>query len=129
MFDNIGEKIKTLAKVISGIGIACSVIVGITLTFDPRNQLIGILVIFLGSLFSWVSCFFTYGFGELIANTSAIEELLQKKNSPHASSRPKKPQGPEDAKDIEWAKLEESHKNGKITEEEYQKAIAKFFEE
>ena len=71
-FDNIGEKLKTLAKVLCWCGIGVSVIVGFAM-FD-YSAFGGFLIIVLGSLVSWVSSFFTYGFGELIAKTTETAE-------------------------------------------------------
>ncbi len=79
MFDNIGGKIKTLAKVLCWIGIVASVIGGIIMivgTARSSNPGLGILLsllyMALGCLISWVGSFFAYGFGELIENTEAI---------------------------------------------------------
>lgn len=88
MFSNIGKKIKVLAKVLCWVGIVCSVLTGIafivhggnaTLTVNGEYSsapalLIGILVIVFGSLASWISSFFAYGFGQLIENTDQIRE-------------------------------------------------------
>lgn len=86
MFDNIGGKIKTLAKIICWIGIIASVISGIALMASGANRyysgpgpvLLGILTIVFGSLASWIGSFFTYGFGQLIENT---DEIRGKKSS------------------------------------------------
>ncbi len=78
MFDNIGGKIKTLAAVTCGLGIAASIIGAIALwaQSSPYNSTTsaGVLVLVLGSLASWIGSFFTYGFGELIENTTKIHE-------------------------------------------------------
>ena len=78
MFNNIGEKIKTLAEVTCVLGMiasACGAIVLWTQN-DPYTPTIflGVLVLGLGCLGSWIGSFFTYGFGELIENTKAIHE-------------------------------------------------------
>ncbi len=92
MFDNIGGKIKTLAKVLCWIGIILSIILGIIMIIGGANVasnssygyssrssgttgasvLVGILTMVLGSLGSWISSFFAYGFGQLIEDTEAI---------------------------------------------------------
>lgn len=69
-FNNIGDKIKTLAVVVSIIGIIGSVIGGLFLL--EYDTLTGLLTAFLGSVLSWVSAFFVYGFGELIVKTTEI---------------------------------------------------------
>ena len=74
MFDNIGEKIKILAKVICWVGIIASVVAGCVLMGMAGD--LGILLLLLiasvGSLLSWVSSFVIYGFGELVSNSAII---------------------------------------------------------
>lgn len=75
MFDNIGGKIKALAKAVCWIGIIASIIAGIvTMSLDEDMAGIGLVIILVGCLFSWVGSFFAYGFGELIEKTSEIAE-------------------------------------------------------
>jgi hypothetical protein len=71
MFDNIGEKIKKLAVVLTVLGIIGSIIFAIILW---ANELIGagFLALFVGILSSWVGSFLLYGFGELIDNTKEM---------------------------------------------------------
>lgn len=76
MFDNIGRKIKTLAKVTCALGIAASIL-GACVIWGQNSRynstiFIGILVLVLGSLGSWIGSFFTYGFGELIENSEIL---------------------------------------------------------
>ncbi len=85
MFDNIGGKIKTLTKVIFAIMVTCSIILnvigGVVLGKAFRGIIPGILLfllviisIGLGVLFSWIFCFFMYGFGELIESQTSTAE-------------------------------------------------------
>ena len=78
MFDNIGSKIKTLAKVICWIGILISVISGIVVIASTGSTgvPVGILVIVLGALLSWIGSFVLYGFGQLIENSEEIKSKL-----------------------------------------------------
>ena len=85
MFENIGGKIKGLAKVICWIGIIISVIFGVFFwLIDPYvldiergvQFFIGLIIIAIGSLLSWVGSFVLYGFGELVDNSSAIRSDL-----------------------------------------------------
>jgi hypothetical protein len=84
MFDNIGSKIKGLAKVITWLGIILSVIAGIVQIsggssyYGNSNPFVisGILTIVLGSLAAWISSFLLYGFGELVENSSRIADQL-----------------------------------------------------
>ncbi len=81
MFKNIGGKIKGLAKVICFVGIAISVVAGIGMMGSGYNDAMvgmGLAVMIVGSLFSWIGSFFAYGFGELIENTTVIAELAAK---------------------------------------------------
>lgn len=71
MFENIAAKIKTLAQVLCLVGIGFSVIYGINLMANDA-VLLGLLIILLGSLMSWVSSFCLYGFGQLIENSDTI---------------------------------------------------------
>ena len=75
MFDNIGGKIKTLAKVVCWIGIVASVILGLL----SRNAITALLFIGIGSLGSWIGSFMTYGFGQLIENTDILVKQGEEK--------------------------------------------------
>ena len=81
MFNNIGRKIKTFAKVMCWIGIIASVVAGLVMiatsfsSYAPAAGIVaGILTAVLGSLFSWVGSFMMVGFGELIEKTTEIAE-------------------------------------------------------
>lgn len=77
MFNNIGGKIKTVAQVICWLGIIGSIILGIA-TISEVDETLGILIILLGPLFSWISSFITYGFGQLIENSDILVEQGKK---------------------------------------------------
>ena len=74
MFDNIGRKIKTLASVLAWIGIVLSIIYGLILLADGKddNVVVGVIIIVVGSLCSWLSSFVLYGFGQLIENSDIL---------------------------------------------------------
>lgn len=77
MFDNIGGKIKGLAKVVTWVGIIASVVSGVSMfASDSDLALPGILVIVFGSLGSWIGSFLLYGFGELIEQTTKMNESI-----------------------------------------------------
>lgn len=98
MFNNIGGKIKGLAKFLCWLGIILSVVAGVVLiiaaatkssyTFDSYGEkfvlssggsvVAGILVIVFGSLFSWIGSFFMYGFGELVENSKKVADRVSK---------------------------------------------------
>lgn len=94
MYDNIGGKIKGLSVFIFLIELIAVFIIGIILmTSDNDFILIGLLVIILGALFSWVSSWLLYGFGELIAktdetenNTRIISEYIIAEQQKHAKN-------------------------------------------
>ncbi len=86
MFNNIGGKIKAVAKILCWIGISASIIGAIVL-WSSHNQYnymtrtyndtlgTGFVVLLVGCIGSWVSAFFMYGFGELIDETTMNRRL------------------------------------------------------
>ena len=85
-FENISAKIKILAKVLCWLGIGVSCIIGL---YQMVNDMFidGVIVVIVGSLTSWVSSFFMYGFGELIEqstettkNTKLLGQILENMN-------------------------------------------------
>ncbi len=92
LFDNIGSKIKGVAKAIAWINIILSVIAGIILFFvafvDFKTLwyfiFLSPVVIVIGCFMAWLSVITLYGFGELIEancnnekNTRNLVKLLQ----------------------------------------------------
>ena len=71
MYDNIGEKIKGLAKVMFIVEAIAAVIGGLVLLVG-KLLAIGLLTLFLGPVVAWVSSWLLYGFGELIDNVCRI---------------------------------------------------------
>ena len=79
MFDNIGGKIKGVAKVVTWLGIIGSCLAGFVMLVegvdgDEMLALYGILLAGLGSLFSWLGSLTLYGFGQLIENSDLLVE-------------------------------------------------------
>lgn len=87
MFENIGEKIKVLAKVLTGVGIAICTILGIRLITSDR-VVIGFLVILLGIPVSWAASFVLYGFGELVDSCQTIARQLSREERDGHRFRP-----------------------------------------
>ena len=117
MYDNIGKKIKVLAKAVFIVEAICAIIGGIiTLITDEDLILFGILLLFLGPLVAWVSSWLLYGFGELIDKVGDIE--LNTHGMAKNSAQPKL-----SAERIDT--LNRLLSKGLITEEEYQKTIQK----
>ena len=77
MYENIGKKLKSLAKVICVIEIVCFTIIGISLCAS-EFFMGGILVILAGIPASWIFSLFTYGFGELIVQETLIAQSVKK---------------------------------------------------
>ena len=73
MFDNIGSKMKTLAKTIFWIETVAFLILGLAISIADF-ALIGIAIIIVGPLVAWISSWFLYGFGEVI---DYLKELVQ----------------------------------------------------
>ncbi len=77
MFENIGGKIKMVAAAICWIGIIVFVILGIKIMSAGDEAILpGFLILVLGSLFSWIGSFITYGFGQLVQNSDIISSRL-----------------------------------------------------
>lgn len=82
MFNNIGRKIKVLAKISCWLGMLGSVVVAIALFAASSNAyrseeqttmiIAGIIVLIGGNLASWIGSFKLYGYGELIEQTTKI---------------------------------------------------------
>ncbi len=89
MYNNIGKKIKGLAKLLAYGGIFLSCLVGISLTLgiiadDSMNGnafIIGPIIVVVGSFVFWLSGFFMYGFGELVDQTTEINKKLEYKKA------------------------------------------------
>ena len=85
MFKNIGEKLKSLAKFLCTIGIFIGITGGIILmSFSQsswHNQWmlsVGIAVLILVPLLSWLSSLFIYALGELVENSAVQADILAK---------------------------------------------------
>lgn len=85
MYNNIGGKIKGLAKFICWLGIIASVGGGVTMFIVAGNMysyyqtpyiLGGIGIIIMGSIFAWLGSLLVYGFGELIVRAESIDRKI-----------------------------------------------------
>ncbi len=79
MFDNIGRKIKTLAKVSCWMGIIGSIIVAIVMinNYYIETRISGWIVLFAGPLVSWISSFTLYALGEIAENSVEQTNLIR----------------------------------------------------
>ncbi len=78
MFSNIGEKMKTLATVVTIIGIIAGIIVFISnIAIDGELFFTGLLSGVAIALVSWIGSFALYGFGALVSSSQRVERLLR----------------------------------------------------
>lgn len=81
MFNNIGSKIKKLTTFVAVFLMIIFTIIGAIYMYRFSDEwYIGLLIIIIGSLFSWLGSFVLYGFGELVENSAIIagkQELNQ----------------------------------------------------
>ena len=75
-FDNIGGKIKKVALICFIIGCAVSGIGALVVLAEEGEFWAVLLILTLGPIASWLSCFLLYGFGELVESSSDNRTLL-----------------------------------------------------
>lgn len=92
MYNNVGAKLKGLAKFLAWFGIIGSCISGITImaagssisyygaygssSLAGGGLVGGIIIMVIGSLASWLSSLALYGFGEMIENVASMNDKL-----------------------------------------------------
>ena len=88
MYDNIGGKIKGLAKAVFIVEATAALITGIALVaIDEDLILFGLLTLILGPAVAWVSSWLLYGFGELIDRVCEIAQNTRtSQNTPTATT-------------------------------------------
>ncbi|MBQ9867741.1 MAG: hypothetical protein IJM34_12055 [Lachnospiraceae bacterium] len=99
MFDEVGSKIKTVAKISCWIGIVSAIFIGfLVMSFindfidgigrdeNSLGTIVGLVIIVVGSFVSWLLSLCVYGFGELVDNSSIIA-----KNSGGRSPKDRRP--------------------------------------
>ena len=144
MYENIGEKIKFVAKAIFALGSIGTFILGIVLMaadtsvakgskLDTIYLTVGILLVILGPVFSWLASVPIYGFGELIDKATAIEHNtrggapINQATTTEQNTRSNEittvAQHNENAERIR--RIEKLRSQGLITEEEYNQTISK----
>lgn len=98
MFNNIGGKIKSLAKIVCWLGIISCIISGLPLILTKQQPLVlvGIWIAVVGSLFSWISSFILYGFGELVENSAIIAAKSKLSHSSKKQTAPAKTNAPKE---------------------------------
>ena len=84
MYDNIGGKIKGLAKASFIVAAIAEVITGIALMATDEDLILyGLIVLILGPIIAWVSSWLLYGFGQLVENSNIIAAEYNRKNEKH----------------------------------------------
>lgn len=78
MFKEIHSKLKAVAKLVFGLGITVSVIMGVCLIMCA-DGIKGGMIMAAGAFVSWFASYLFYGLGELIEETKAIRENLDNK--------------------------------------------------
>lgn len=115
MYNNIGGKIKGLTKVIAVMGALAPIAIGLGLMFnDDDTFFLGLVIIVVGCLISWISSWLLYGFGELIENTALVARNTQAMYMNEYANQNANRQ----------SELYRLYSTGAITAEEYQKAMA-----
>ncbi len=118
MYDNIGGKIKGLAKATFIVEAIAAVITGIALMATDEDLIgYGLLVMLLGPIVAWVSSWLLYAYGELVDKACDIERNTR------GGERKSEAQTKVDEERI--SKIEKLRSQGLITEEEYKQAISK----
>lgn len=117
MYEDIGKKIKGMAKVIAIVQAVLSAIGGIVMMAVVSYLIVpGLLTMLLGPVLAWLGSWVLYGFGELVDKTCDIERKMA--GAPAHDERAQT--------DFERRRtLERLRALGTITEEEYQEAIKK----
>ena len=87
MFENVGGKIKFLAKTMCWLGIVSFIFLGLALIYiggtkeAPIMAIQGVIYLIFGPIVSWIGSWFFYGFGRLIENSEIIVDKMSTINS------------------------------------------------
>ena len=80
MYNHIGNKLKSIARIIAAVGIVLCNGFGISFIVQGNGNVVqslaGIAIAVLGSAISWASTVVLYGFGQLIENSDKILERI-----------------------------------------------------
>lgn len=122
MFNNIGKKIKLLAKFGCWVGIICCVIAGIIfLAFVGEDWwwiIPGLLTLLLGPILMWIGSWLLYSWGDLVDNVQALKIERCGEEGPCKKAEKSTP-------NEKQQKLQDLLSSGLITLEEYNKALEK----
>jgi len=117
MYDDIGGKIKGLAKSLFIIGAFISVLLGIFVMVNDKNMIfVGLFIMVAGSLLAYISSWLIYGFGELIDIAYDIE--WNTRGEEQVSTDDILEEG-------RIGRLEQLRSQGIITEDQFQQELSK----
>ena len=119
MYDNIGGKLKTLAEIQFWIVAIASAIVGIVMLVS--EMVLGLLFLLGVPVVAWVASWLLYGFGELVEKVCHIEGKLCNGTTGTTVGN-KTVIAPIDSRTKDIMEL---HRQGMITDGEYEQAMAK----
>ena len=153
MFNNIGRKIKTLAKVIAWIGMASSVISGLVTMIETAiltkadtvlqgvwflflGLILGAIVAAVGCLVAWASVLILYGFGQLVENSDKLvgAGFYAAKKSPvkkevkqeEAETEFSLAEDEEFYKNVKINSIKHNYEAGRLSKEKYEAEMEKY---
>ncbi|MBE6733508.1 MAG: hypothetical protein E7561_05895 [Ruminococcaceae bacterium] len=153
MFNNIGQKIKTLAKfimwleiglsVLSGLGVIIEIMISVEVDtvlqgvlFLILGLVLGAIVVVIGGFIAWVSVLTLYGFGQLVENSDKLAGTGLYTPKRRATKKESKQDALE--ADFSLSESEEFYKNvkinsikhnyeaGRLSKEKYEEEMEKF---
>ena len=92
MFSNIGKKIKLLVTCVVIVLSAFFFTLGLSIFFGEDSSVGkfgGLLIAVIGPLFSWISAFLIYGYGEMIDRICSMERMMAELLSKDAGTDPR----------------------------------------
>ena len=133
MFKNTGKKIKLFAQIFFPLDIVCFVVWAIVLFANaihaPIFILYGFFSLIFGPIVAWFSALLLYSWGSMVDNVQSIKnkQCQDTTEDPSLWQLLSKKLSKEDAQDQtkKRQKLEDQLSSGKITFDEYNKAIDK----
>ena len=81
LYQNIGEKIKSMAKAMFFVEAVASIILGLIIIGEEVfvwNATFGVITLIAGPIIAWVSSLITYGFGELVEKVVSIDKKTKR---------------------------------------------------
>lgn len=96
MFENIGSKIKGVAKIFFAVGCIIAVVIGSIISeVADIGTIIPYIVMLVGIVLSWLSTMLLYGFGQLVENSDICAELMSQNAIEKNESSDKENEEPE----------------------------------